>query len=245
MTIDAARIAAALADTNLRAFLAGRADDERSTASKSAFKRHGLQPLIERRFAYAEFASPLRSGKCLSAECDVLRRAPVVVLLEACGPSAVLRRVRAVVVNPIKRVIWRALAHICDKDQKVVPAWGNVNSAFDVAMTTRGLRVVAAVHHAGPDGPQRMLAVPVLRADLPNVFRCDCAAKAAARANQAELKVLRCLDRYRAAVANALPPALASFLADEAFRRQHPKPNSRQVFEVVSPHTTTFVCALP
>ena len=97
-----------------------------------------------------------------------LVRPTITGLYRTTCPSAVLGRVQAIVVDPIKRASRRARGHVRDEGADVMPALAHGDSASTVSGILRELRVVAAGHHCLPCPVERMGATeapgqPVLR----------------------------------------------------------------------------------
>lgn len=80
-----------------------------------------------------------------------LRRPPIVGLLFRCGPSAILRRVVAVVVDSIQRSVGWTRAHVAIEGfERSAPAGANRDSSASVGLELMKVRVLAALDHAFP-----------------------------------------------------------------------------------------------
>ena len=99
----------------------------------------------------------------------------------ACHPSAVLRIVTRIVVNPVDLVIWRgSRSHVCKKGLKGFrPPLANGNAPSTVIKKSAIIRVGATCAHGRPRGPLRTLHHPMFYA----TGRCDIASKAPTRSN--------------------------------------------------------------
>lgn len=97
-------------------------------------------------------SGPISQRVSFSAPCQHAIVSRIVVLLRACCPVAVFRRVAEVVISALDFVfLRRLLAHIFDEGLKtVVPARAYGNPASSVELEFGVFRVIAAASHAEP-----------------------------------------------------------------------------------------------
>jgi hypothetical protein len=80
----------------------------------------------------------------------------VAALLRLRFPTAILGRVRALVIDASQRHARRASSHVCHEVQKIVPAFADLDASSAVVLKTRVVGVITALSHAAPDGVERM-----------------------------------------------------------------------------------------
>jgi hypothetical protein len=72
-------------------------------------------------------------------------------LLSTCRPSAVVRRIRAIVVDAVQAISDRARTHICKKIKERSPAIYDGNSSSAIVIKAIVVRISAALDHVVPD----------------------------------------------------------------------------------------------
>lgn len=130
----------------------------------------------------------------------------VASLFTSSGPSTVLWRVRAIVVNPIDRMLGRRPRPHIGKErlEAVDPAITHRDAARAVLLEVRRRRIEAAIFQALPRVVLDRAAQPVRAVRLPDSFKPIAAAGLALFA-----KVILSNDRNRSAVASARPCPVA------------------------------------
>ena len=109
-------------------------------------------------------SSPVPCSACLTSRLIAfafqLYRPFVVVLLTACSPSAILRRIRAIVVDPINRVFWRGLwSHVSKKvTKRLSPSVTHSNAPTTVVAIPFLIGVSASLYHGVPRSIQLCFA---------------------------------------------------------------------------------------
>lgn len=100
---------------------------------------------------YIQPSSPLRDGHSAPIKGDSMITAPIVALLFLCRPTTVLGRVRAVVVDTIKRVPRWARPHVgVEVCKRVAPAVADLDAPPAIVSVVRMLRVQAPRFHGHP-----------------------------------------------------------------------------------------------
>lgn len=196
---------------------------------------------VHRRLVNAQAPRPLCAREGFAPELNATRARAVVVLFDAGGPPAVVRRVPAIVVDSFNREPVRHVAHIGMKGPRVMPPVAHRNAAPAVPMISMEVRVVAAVHHSGPNAVPRVLAEAVDRGGLAKRFSRDLSSQAATRLREAKHKMLIRLHRCLPAVARALPSRLAAKVPDTTRRHKHVEALAGDVGEVVCSHIKSLV----
>jgi len=128
---------------------------------------------------------------------------PFVILLNRrCSPSAVTRFVIAVVVNTVKRGVFRSLPHISDEVfKRLSPSLADSNSASAIVGVSSGATAQAAANHSVPDSVDNTFGHPVGCAS----FTLGLDKKTSATANVPACERVAGHDFLPAAFAFALP----------------------------------------
>lgn len=93
----------------------------------------------------------IRSGGDTTACVASAALASIVVLDEACYPAAVVRRVRAIVVDSVNCQSSRTFAHVFQKGCEIIPSGAYVNTSSAVVGVTLARGPIASVAHPCPD----------------------------------------------------------------------------------------------
>jgi len=137
------------------------------------------------------------------------RFAPIVALLKRRCPSAILRGIRTIIIDPIDaRASWPR-PHVSKEVCKVLPASANLYASSAIIFVCRSRRVIAALPHVLPNFVFSAVATSVLIMKLLKSF----ALGATARCGFAKHKRIGGCDRGAAAVALTKPlssPVLVS-----------------------------------
>lgn len=133
-------------------------------------------------------------GDAVSGHSDCV--APVSALVNWQSPSAIVRAVSLVIVDPVNRVTrGRTLAHVCGKVLEGLPPLTNFNASAAVILERRPVLVPASVQHPHPlfiqAGPTRAMRCP-LRSPYRSLFRTKAAARPAT-----SISKVPCVDLFR------------------------------------------------
>jgi hypothetical protein len=109
----------------------------------------------------AEQARPLGKRLRFSTKRNPTGHAFIEGLLPASSPPAILRAVRAVVVNPVKRHAKWARPHVRQKGAEVSPARAIADASPAIVQEVRAAGVIAALFHACPDRELSRAGEPV------------------------------------------------------------------------------------
>lgn len=175
------------------------------------FKRPMFQPPQHCGFADADSPSPFGRTERHPVKGDAQSCVPVVVLLFAISPFAVIGAVAFVVVDSLKRHAVRWQAHISSEIGRIVPALANNNAAPAVPAESMELGVVAAVHHPAPNGVGALCAAdtqPVRCLSLPQRICRRLFSQTPARPSEPVDQVLINLGGHLPALALAQPSCL-------------------------------------
>lgn len=117
---------------------------------------------------HAKSPRPLSGTESLAIQRQADVVAFVLALFAACRPSTVRGRVRAVIVDALKRVVaTRRVAHILiERFKRVSPTLADVNSATAVPLVTPIRRVVATLSHCHPCDVRLSVSLAVRRKPL-------------------------------------------------------------------------------
>lgn len=128
------------------------------------FKRvASIQSFEQGRSRDAKVASPFRNGFGFAIKCVTPTNATIVHLNLAARPAAIIRRVRSVIVDPVKSLVRTWLAHIGEEVLELSPALTYSNPAPSVVAEEPAVRVEAALPHVVPDAMNPSSAHAVLR----------------------------------------------------------------------------------
>jgi hypothetical protein len=98
-----------------------------------------------------EFFRPLRYSEIFPAKRNSLVSSSVALLFTSCGPTAIFRAIRAIVVNSVNRVVFTWLfPHIGKKVLKFLPSFANINPSASVVVKKLVFRVAAPASHTTP-----------------------------------------------------------------------------------------------
>jgi hypothetical protein len=99
----------------------------------------------------SDFARPLGHGERPAAVCQQAVRSLIQGLLASCGPSTVLRRVRAVVVDAVEAMsIRRTYAHVREELFECVPSAVDRDTSASVVVKGGAPLIAASVQHLRP-----------------------------------------------------------------------------------------------
>lgn len=112
-----------------------------------------FQSILHEMFSAAQPIAPLRRTEPKAVELDHHVPARVIALFADCRPSAVLARIRAVVVNAVNRVPLRwSRAHVVDERVKAIaPGIAHRDASASVVLELTARLVIAAGAHHVPD----------------------------------------------------------------------------------------------
>lgn len=130
----------------------------------------------------------------------MLPRIPTIVsLLLWRGPTHVVWRIIAIIIDAIQRHAWWPFAYIFHEQSSVAPAFANGNSAGTVPFECGIIRIRTAFDHVQPGGVQRMTAHAMRR----HKSRGDLACQASAGFRFTRSQAQRRYDTFIAAIAAA------------------------------------------
>lgn len=183
-------------------------------------------------FAPSESIRPLLHIHGFTVECQQSVVAPVVGLLFGGCPSAVIRRVVAVVVDAIKPSARRRITHVgIESCERFAPSVADADATRTVANEGRVFFAVAAAQHAAPCAVFAWFCsfaqVVASRSSRSLALR---ACQAAAGLRSSALQVVRRSYLFTAAVARTFPQRLSSFRCFGITRNnQLSKPRTGQI----------------
>lgn len=197
---------------------------------ESALNRPSVtQSITDGLSRYPKTTAPLRNRHRLTTIGEVVILSCVAVLLRDCRPTAILRRVRSVIIDTVYRASVRTLAHVGkEAGERLAPSGTDGNATRPISLVRFVARGVASRNHLAISVPQVMSRVPMRRV----VFsRCIGAQAAAA-------SCFSC-GNFRAfylavctAVALAVPDCAAAFIqVRERDDSQAAKPLTGNVFD--------------
>ena len=126
------------------------------------------QPMVHGPSGYAALIDPFAGRLCLAVHSHEHGSSIVVRLFLSRDPSAVLRRVWAVVVDAVQGVIRRACAHVAQESDEVgAPPLAHANPAAPVVSVLRVSCVVTAVLRSLPRVVLRAARARVRRSSAP------------------------------------------------------------------------------
>jgi hypothetical protein len=198
--------------------------DSPNTASLGVWCERGFnaeavrQTLVNRIRRHLQSSAPCRNRERFAVVRDHAVASLVLVLLLRRRPAAILRRVRAVVVAPIKRVQRRrTFAHVGEERGEIMlPSVAHHDAASAVAWIRRVVRIRTALLRARPALVRHRAALTVAVGDL-----CDSLAhRAAARCRVAGAHSTQFIAACIATVATAMhaapvPPVVWWRVADD------------------------------
>lgn len=170
-------------------------------------------------------------------------RPSIEALLALCGPSAIIGRVRTVVVDAINRVcVGWFIAHVCKEGhERVTPPIADINAT--AAIVSEGLvAVVFAPHfHGDPSPVFRGINTLSMLAALPMLSEGDANAlesKTATRNNKPLCKVARADINLSSTIAPTTPVRIAT--ARWQFRQGHQPSKSNAGMVALSSHSLNY-----
>ena len=115
-------------------------------------------------FFKAKNISPVlpRQGYALVGDEDII--SAIVLLLLACSPVAIIRRISFVVVSALKGVSIRTLAHIRDEVFEFIPARADGDASASITRVFSRLWIAASVSHVGPSSILRGIVLTMYSA---------------------------------------------------------------------------------
>ncbi len=162
---------------------------------------------------HAGETSPLGHGARFSVPTDELGRAFIVRLIDARGPAAILRRVRAVVVVSLNGVLRRgARPHVVQERREIVaPPVAHADATTSVVLVEGPLRVVTPLLNQSPHIVFRCASALVCLVASTRRF----SAQTSARFRATMRDVLSLVDAFLAAIAPTHPQAVLVFTTDK------------------------------
>lgn len=192
-----------------------------------------IQPTLESRETQPGALRPFHQGQRLCVPRYEAIRATVRGLLKRCGPSAVLWRVIAVVVDAIKREAVWPLAHVRQEGAEVVqPAFAHPNAAPAVGVPAFRFRIRAALLRRFPDRVFRQIDLPVAR----HTFKPE----AAAASCIASLERVNADDGCFPAIAFAQPSSVPPCMTVEGDSDKTPEARAGQINRI---HASDYIPA--
>ena len=186
--------------------------------------------------------SPFRDGQSLASPGHAAIAAPIVCLLDARGPAAILRRIRSVVVDAIQCVLWPwTWAHVHEEGQeRPLPASTHTDPAEPVVLVTPIRRLRTSLDHAFPTSVLRRVLHAVRDRPLARSFFSE----AATRLRRSSLQVVAKDGQPGAAIALTPPTGLAARIpASKGLHRQTPEAHSRLNWVTLSAGHVHLQCA--
>lgn len=120
--------------------------------SQDALKRPlKRQPRSQRFVGYANDRGPLADRVRPAIEGQVMVPPRVVVLIGACRPSTIVRRIRTVVINAVERVVRRGTrTHVANKGRELVPRLADDDPARPIVGEVLHPGIMATAFHSLP-----------------------------------------------------------------------------------------------
>lgn len=171
--------------------------------------------------AHPILQAPALSGKLQD---DVVR---LVSRLLACGcPSAILRLIPAIIIDPVDRHSFRGFSHICKKIGKDGPTIAHSHASTAVPSIVGRVRIGAPLQHGVPDLESARCRLPVSASGL----ACLLCLKASTGLRKTFPQAVSNNLFGGAAIASTLPKALALSSASATDDRKASESSSRKVY---------------
>ena len=182
----------------------------------------------------AALLAPFRNCQGPAVECHSAISSPVHALLPARRPSAILRRVRAVIVDPVETMLRRRTrAHVAIKRGEPLPPFlAHPNPARPVIREASRVRVMAAI--------PRRLPRPVFRAAGESEFRHALETETPARGRVSAPESVGRDEGDRPAIARAGPEAILPPVSVESFRDEAAESDAGKVYRFHDPNISRF-----
>jgi len=192
----------------------------------------------------ANNVSPLAYRECLAAMGELENRSCIITLFLTCRPAAILRDIRAIVVNSIERLIRPWFSHVSEEFFKTrLPSFADRDATPTVASVVLVFRSRAAVPHVAPNTKDASAAFPMDGHTFSSAFVVE----TPARLNHFGLEVRVADHELPSAHATAVPNMVPALNSSEPNPRitDHGQPSKQQPCHVGNSMSAIHDCILP
>lgn len=188
------------------------------------------QSAVKRSRKNTKTVGPFSDCLGFTVEGNDLISSSIAKLFRTCGPSTIIWRIRAIVVDPIKRMLGRwSRPHVSVEVLESIPSVANNNSTPSPVVIVPKARIIAALFHVSPDAVFCCL-VHIMRFDS---IRRNFFLQASTAFRVSSNEVLRLNDNLCSAIAKTIPVGQTGLAMREGNYLKPIEAQSRVVFHDV------------